>query len=226
VVRGLFDAAAPDYDRVSSLMAFGAGSWYRQMALVRAGLAPGMRVLDVAIGTGSVAREALRVVGSAGRVTGIDVSAGMLARAATLPVQLVLGASESLPFRASQFDFLSVGYALRHLDQPATFREALRVLRPGGIALILEISRPTGPLLRHALGLYIGRVVPMAAQLLGARAVTLDLWKYFWHTIEHASQPAAVLENLAAAGFTSVRRHLVGRILSEYTARRPITREP
>ena len=221
-VGRLFDEAAADYDRVASLMAFGSGAWYRRRALVRSGLSSGMRVLDVAIGTGLVAREALRVVGPRGAVAGVDVSAGMLAHAAaTLPIRLAQGRSELLPFRAAQFDFVSLGYALRHLDQPAAFAEMFRVLRPGGIMCILEISAPAGPVLRHVLGLYIGRIVPLAARLMGARAVTTDLWKYFWHTIERALPPAAVLQNLSAAGFRDTGRHLVQGIFAEYTARKP-----
>jgi demethylmenaquinone methyltransferase/2-methoxy-6-polyprenyl-1,4-benzoquinol methylase len=221
-VRRLFDGAASDYDRVASLMALGSGTRYRRGALVRSGLARGMRVLDVATGTGLVAREALRLVGPGGNVTGVDVSAGMLARAAaTLPVRLVQGLGEALPFRAAQFDFVSLGYALRHLDQPTTFAEMLRVLRPGGSVCILEISAPAVPILRQALGMYIGRVVPLVARLVGARPVTRELWRYFWHTVDHALPPAAVLQNLAAAGFGDARRHLVQGVFVEYTARTP-----
>src|SRR5262249_35082897 len=152
-VQELFDEAASDYDRVESLMAFGSGPRYRRDALVRAGLLAGMRVLDVAVGTGLVAREARRVVGPRGAVVGIGVSAGMLARAAaSVPVGLVQARSEQLAFRGGAFHFVSLGYALRHLDQPQAFAEMLRVLRPGGIACVLEISAPTTAILRRALG--------------------------------------------------------------------------
>jgi demethylmenaquinone methyltransferase/2-methoxy-6-polyprenyl-1,4-benzoquinol methylase len=217
-----FDDAAPDYDRIEAFMAFGSGSWYRRRALGRAGLVSGMRVLDVAAGTGLVAHEALRLVGDRGSVVGVDLSAGMLARAAaTLPIPLLQGRSEALPFRSAQFDFASLGYALRHLDQAATFAEMFRVLRPGGIACILEISAPASPLLRRLLGLHIGRVVPLLARATGSRAVTADLWKYYWHTIEQAVPPARVVRNLEAAGFEDARRRLVQHVFSEYTARKP-----
>jgi demethylmenaquinone methyltransferase/2-methoxy-6-polyprenyl-1,4-benzoquinol methylase len=218
----LFDEAAPDYDRLDSFMAFGSGAWYRRMALRRSGLTPGMRVLDVAVGTGLVAREALRIVGPEGTVTGVDVSAGMLARAAvSLPIRLVQGLSETLPFRGERFDFVSLGYALRHLDQPVAFAEMSRVLRPGGIVCIIEISAPAIPILRMALGLYIGRVMPRAARLLGSKTAAGDLYRYFWHTIEHALPPATVLRNLSTAGFVDARRRLLQGIFAEYTARKP-----
>jgi demethylmenaquinone methyltransferase/2-methoxy-6-polyprenyl-1,4-benzoquinol methylase len=221
-LRRLFDEAAPDYDGVSALMAFGSGAWYRRRALRRAGLTRGMRVLDVAIGTGLVAREALGIVGPEGTVMGVDPSAGMLARAAAwLPGRVVQGRSEALPFRDAQFDFVSLGYALRHLDQPVAFAEIFRVLRPGGIVCILEITAPTAPVLRHALGLYVGRIVPFLARLIGSRRVTRDLWRYFWDTIEHALPHTAGLQNLSAAGFHDARRDLMQGIFSEYTARKP-----
>ncbi|MGH8698651.1 MAG: class I SAM-dependent methyltransferase, partial [Burkholderiales bacterium] len=80
-VGRMFDATAGDYDRVDRLLAFGSGSWYRRQALLRAGLAPGMRMLDVAVGTGLVAREAVRILGDPRSVVGVDPSAGMMAAA-------------------------------------------------------------------------------------------------------------------------------------------------
>ena len=221
-VTRLFDEAAPDYDAVQGLMAFGSGAWYRRTALVRCGLGRGMRVLDIATGTGLVAREARRIVGREGAVTGVDVSAGMLARAArALPGTLAQGRGEHLPFRAGQFDCVIIGYALRHLDQPTAFAEMLRVLRPGGIACILEIGAPVSGLLRRILGLYIGRVVPLVSRVIGTRTVTRDLWRYYWSTIQHALPATTVLQNLSAAGFEDARRHVVQRIFCEYTASKP-----
>src|SRR5688500_11744689 len=73
-VRKIFDESAGQYDQVERMMALGTGSWYRRRALRRAGLAPGMQCLDVAVGTGLVAREAVSLVGDAAAVTGLDAS--------------------------------------------------------------------------------------------------------------------------------------------------------
>jgi demethylmenaquinone methyltransferase/2-methoxy-6-polyprenyl-1,4-benzoquinol methylase len=81
-VGRIFDSSAGDYDRLDRFLAFGSGSRYRREALIRAGLAPGMRMLDVAVGRGLVSRQAVRIVGEGGSVTGIDPSARMMARAA------------------------------------------------------------------------------------------------------------------------------------------------
>src|SRR3954449_1109943 len=96
-VRRIFDAGAADYDRIERMMALGSGSWYRRMALGRAGLTAGMRVLDVAIGTGLVAREEVDIVGDPARVLGLDPSPGMLAEAVrNLSVRVVMGRAEQL----------------------------------------------------------------------------------------------------------------------------------
>src|SRR5205823_4109079 len=81
-VRDIFNRTASDYDRVESAMSAGSGARYRRQALLRAGLSPGMQMLDVGTGTGLVAKQALRIVGEAGAVTGVDPGIGMLAAGA------------------------------------------------------------------------------------------------------------------------------------------------
>ena len=84
-LTSIFDDTAPDYDRIERVLAFGSGPWYRGMALRRAGLASGAQVLDVGIGTGLVAREALKLIGETGSLVGVDPSAGMMGQV-QLPV--------------------------------------------------------------------------------------------------------------------------------------------
>jgi demethylmenaquinone methyltransferase/2-methoxy-6-polyprenyl-1,4-benzoquinol methylase len=221
-VRRLFDATAGDYDRIERTLSFGTGAWYRRRALLRAGLAPGMRVLDVAIGTGLVAREALAVLGAQGYVAGVDPSAGMLRAArAIAPIPVVQGLGERLPFADGQFDFLSMGYALRHVsDLRRLFREFRRVLRPGGVACVLEIARPDNALSRGALKLYLRGIAPLLSRLVARTPEAPTLYRYFWDTIEACVPPAQIMGALQEAGFEDVRRHVEARIFSEYTARR------
>ena len=112
-VRGLFDRTARHYDRICQLMSFGSGNWYRRRALERAGLRPGMTVLDVATGTGLVARQALAIAGDPQAVIGLDVSAGMLAEVKRLlNIPLMQGLMEQLPVADACCDMVSMGYAL------------------------------------------------------------------------------------------------------------------
>lgn len=223
-VRRIFDQAAGDYDRVERLMALGSGSWYRRQALRRAGLRPGMRVLDVAAGTGLVAREAATLTGDPRLVLGIDLSPGMLAQAArTVPdVRLALGTAEALPVADGSADFLSMGYALRHVsDLALTFGEYFRVLRPGATACVLEITRPASPLHLSLLRAYMRWIVPGVTRLAARRRGSQRLWTYYWETIEHCLPPERILDAMRRAGFTDVRRHVELGIFSEYVGRKP-----
>jgi demethylmenaquinone methyltransferase / 2-methoxy-6-polyprenyl-1,4-benzoquinol methylase len=219
----MFDSAAPDYGRIEAVLGLGSGSWYRRGALARAGLAPGMRLLDVAVGTGLVAREAVRIVGSSGLVVGVDPSAGMMAAATDLAgVPLVRGRAEALPFADASFDFVSLGFALRHVDDVATtFREFRRVLRPGGRLAMLEITRPEARFGRALLALYMRGVVPLVSRALARRRETERLFRYYWDTIDACVPPATVLEALAANGFSGAHRKVQLGIFSEYRATVP-----
>jgi demethylmenaquinone methyltransferase/2-methoxy-6-polyprenyl-1,4-benzoquinol methylase len=217
--RRMFDSSAPDYDRVDRVLALGSGSWYRRQALLRAGLAPGMRMLDVAVGTGLVAREALGVVGARGCVVGIDPSAGMLAQSGVHGLTLARARAEALPFAAQSFDFLCLGYALRHVaDLGAVFAEFRRVLRPGGQLLVLEITRPAGRFAAAALKAYLRGVVPALARVVAASRDTPALYRYYWDTIEACVPPARIVASLAAAGFARVAHGVRLGIFSEYSA--------
>lgn len=219
-VLSWFDESAVDYDWIGQAMSFGSGSWYRRQALLRAGLAPGMKALDVACGTGAVTTSVQEIVGTAGQALGLDPSTGMLLQARRHGVRrLVRGVAETLPFPDGGFDFLSMGYALRHVaDLRSTFQEYHRVLAPGGRLLILEITPPRSRLPFHLLKLYLGRIVPLVARLGRRGNASRDLMRYYWETIESCVAPPIILSALAEAGFTQVERRVEMAIFSEYAA--------
>lgn len=224
-VTALFDRAARHYDRINLVMSLGLGAFYRGHALARAGLGPGMRVLDVATGTGLVARAAGRIVGPAGRVVGLDPSAGMLGQGRGGGVRLVQGLGEQLPFGDGMFDFVTMGFALRHMsDLEVAFAEYRRVLAPGGRLLVLEITRPRSMLaLAVARGL-LGEALPRVARLASGSPDAERLTRYYWETVAECVPPAAVVDAMASAGLAAARHRTYGGVLTEYFAVRPATR--
>ena len=222
-VSNLFDAAAPHYDWVCRVMALGSGQSYRRQALVRAGFTPGMRALDIATGTGLIARSAAPMLEGRGGMVGVDASIGMLRQAEKhVGMPLVQGLAEGLPFRSGSFDFASMGYALRHVaDLGVAFRECLRVLKPGGRLLILEISRPRSPLGLWATRAYLRRVLPVLARLGTWSGAAATLTRYHWDTIAECVPPEPIVGALETSGLVDVEHRVVAGLMSEYVAARP-----
>ena len=221
-LRDIFDRTATDYDRVERYLALGSGPWYRHQALLRAGLAPGMRVVDVGFGTGLVAAQAIRIIGRADLLTGVDPSPAMMgASPLARQVRLVEGKAERIPLPDGCADFISMGYALRHVgDVSAALAEFHRVLAPGGRLCVLEITKPEGRLATAALKAYMRGVVPALARLAGARADTPRIWRYYWDSIEACAPPPRIVQALRDAGFAQATRHVELGVFSEYQARK------
>jgi demethylmenaquinone methyltransferase / 2-methoxy-6-polyprenyl-1,4-benzoquinol methylase len=218
----LFDETAPYYDGLGTWMSLGASAVYRRRVLRTAGLARGMRVLDLAVGTGALARAALDLLGPGGRVVGVDPSRGMLTEARKTPgIAPVRGVAECLPFPDATFDFLSIGYALRHVaDLEATFAECHRVLRPGGRLVALEFTRPRGRAGYLVARLYFERIVPWVARRAG-RDRADSLMRYFWAGIERGVSPETVHTVATACGFEAALRRVWFGLLGEYVAVKP-----
>ena len=205
-VRELFDATAPHYDTVCAFLAAGSGQAHRRRALRRAGFVPGMRVLDLATGTGLVAQAALDCGAAPRDVVGLDPSQGMLAvNRERRPLPLVRGQAEALPFADGSFQLVTMGYALRHVtDLAALFHECRRVLAPGGRVLVLEIARPKSRLGRAVCGIYLGRVLPWVARLWTRDRKVGGLVRFYWETIDQCVAPEVIQGAMREAGFEDV----------------------
>ncbi len=212
--RELFAPLPRHYELVAAALSFGQDPRWRSAMVAAVDAAPGERVLDVATGTGLVARALVRRYGCT--VVGVDQSREMLAgarqRLAREPdlvtrITLQEGEAEHLPFADRSFDHLTFTYLLRYVDDPAaTLRELARVVRPGGRIASLEFAVPPNPLWRAAWRLYIQLGLP----LLG-RAVSRE-WahagRFLAHSIPdfYARHPLErVLEMWRAAGIEAVQ---------------------
>jgi demethylmenaquinone methyltransferase / 2-methoxy-6-polyprenyl-1,4-benzoquinol methylase len=216
-VRDIFDETAPWYDWATRFLSFGSGNWYRREAVKRIGLVPGMRLLDLASGTGVVARAAAEVTGQPGAILGMDASYGMLASGRTRNPK-VQSVAESLAVRSASFDRITIGFAMRHFaDLSVVFRECHRVLRPGGRLLILEITAPESRLARAFLGVYMGKFAPAVIGAYTRSEKTKELFRYYWETTRDCVRPQVILDAISAAGFEDAQRHVELGIFSEYS---------
>ena len=207
--RTLFAPLGPTYDRYSALLSFGQDPRWRRFLVSRLDVGPADTVLDVATGTGLVARELVRRFGCS--VVGIDQSPEMLAAAAErtrdLPITLVEGRAEELPFADGEFAALTFTYLLRYVDDPAaTVRGLARVVRPGGTIAMLEFGLPRG-LWRPPWELWVRAGLPVAGRLISPG----------WHEVGDFLGPSIrefwrrydPVELFRAAGVEDVRaRHL------------------
>ena len=152
-VRGVFDSVARRYDVMNDLMSLGMHHGWKRFTVELASVRPGARVLDLAGGTGDLARRFAERVGSSGMVVHTDINGAMLVegRDKLIDVGVVLPTvqcnAEALPFASRSFDRVSIGFGLRNVTHPErALSEMARVLVPGGAALVLEFSRVSGPL--------------------------------------------------------------------------------
>lgn len=173
-VRAMFASIAHRYDLVNSVLSLNQDRYWRGCAAARCGLKPGDRALDVACGTGLLALELARIVGRKGRVVGVDFCPEMLARARENQerspfgdvVELVAGEATDLPFPNHTFDAAAIGFALRTVpDLERTIAEMVRVVKPGGRVVSVELAKPDLPVLKQAYSLYLHRVVPLVGRL-------------------------------------------------------------
>jgi demethylmenaquinone methyltransferase/2-methoxy-6-polyprenyl-1,4-benzoquinol methylase len=223
-VNGLFDETACHYRNIERAVSFGLGRWYRKRALRDAGLSTGMQVLDVACGPGLVTQVAAEITGSSGHVIGLDPSLGMLREVPEGALSnLVQGVAETLPFRDASFDFVCMGYALRHVsDLRAAFREYLRVLKPGGVVLALEISQPRSSALLSLQRFYMKSIVGTTFALATGNRQLQTLMAYFWDTTEQCIPPATIVGALKDVGFAqSGVKELCAGLLRNYRAVKP-----
>ena len=208
-VKGFFGHIAPRYDLVNALSSLGLDRHWRRAAVRLAELPTGSRALDLAAGTGGLTL-ALAKLGEPALLVAVDFVPEMLALARRKleryqgPTRIAfnLADAERLPFHAQSFDAVTIAFGVRNLgDRAASFREAYRVLKPGGRYVILELARPAFAPFRAAYHTYLSTVVPLWGALLARDA---EAYRYLRDSVRASLDPAAMAADLRAAGFARV----------------------
>jgi len=226
-VRAMFDRIAGVYDPLNTAMTAGLHHRWRARAVDLARVGPGARVLDVATGTGDLAIELAHRVWPGGEVLGSDFAEGMLdrarAKAAATHMQSVRPRFEwadamELPYAEDTFDAATVGFGARNFEDLARgLAEMVRVVRPGGRVVVLEITTPTRPPLSYFYRLWFDRCVPALGRLTGAvlelyarlcgraaDAAIADAYTYLPNSVKRFPGPAALAAEMQRAGLCEI----------------------
>ncbi|HEY2818619.1 MAG TPA: class I SAM-dependent methyltransferase [Casimicrobiaceae bacterium] len=209
-VRGVFDSVAGKYDLMNDLMSMGLHRIWKRFAVERSRVRGGSRVLDLAGGTGDLARLFTARVGNTGTVVHTDINGAMLAagRDKLMNVGVALPTvqcnAEALPFASGTFDCVAIAFGLRNVTRKeAALAEMRRVLRPGGVALVLEFSRVYAPF-APAYDWYSFNVLPW----LGKRIANDEAsYRYLAESIRVHPDQRALKASMTEAGFDNVDFH-------------------
>ena len=209
-VRGVFESVAGKYDLMNDLMSGGLHRLWKRYAVGVAAVREGARVLDLAGGTGDLARLFAKAAGATGRVVLTDINHAMLVEGrdklidSGMPLPVVQCDAEALPFPDRSFDAVSIGFGLRNVTQKENaLAEMRRVLVPGGVALVLEFSKVAPPL-APAYDWYSFNVLPRIGRLVAGDEAS---YRYLAESIRMHPDQETLKAMMERAGFDSVEYH-------------------
>ena len=210
-VQQMFDNIAPTYDRLNHLMSMNVDKLWRRHALKEIVDGTPQRILDVACGTGDSTISIARAAAEGTTVTGADISEGMMALVMEKAekagvgdrIDLQVADGENLPYGEGTFDRVTCAFGIRNFEyKEKALQEFLRVLRPGGRAVILELSVPQNKVVRWVYDLYFLHILPwVGGSISGDKAA----YKYLPASVHNFPAPKDFCEMMEAAGFRSVR---------------------
>ena len=210
-VREMFDNIAPSYDKLNHVLSMNVDKLWRRHALKEIVDGTSQRILDVACGTGDSTVSIAKAVAEGSEVIGVDISEGMMAlvkgKAEKAGVEnrisLQVADGEALPYEEGAFDRVTCAFGIRNFEHKEKgLSEFLRVLKPGGRAVILELSVPQNRLVRWAYDLYFLHILPRIG---GAVSGDKAAYRYLPASVHHFPAPKEFCRMMEAAGFRAVR---------------------
>ena len=210
-IEQMFNDIAPSYDRLNHLMSLGIDNIWRKKALKEIVDGTQQQILDVACGTGDSTIAIAKAMEPGGRVTGIDISAGMmepLMRKAAHEgvhdrIKLLQADALRMPFEADSFHRVTCAFGIRNFeDRKKGLAEFLRVLKPGGRAVILELGIPDKPFIKTLYDIYFRHILPLIGGIIsGNRAA----YRYLPESVYAFPRPETFCAMMERAGFHNVR---------------------
>ena len=225
-VNQMFAAIARHYDRINTILSFGLHHHWRRHAVAYSAVQPGAQILDLCSGTADLALAYARRMGGHGQVVATDFCQTMLAYGANkatrrdVPLAFALADAQSLPFPDATFDCVAVAFGLRNVDCLATaLREMYRVLRPGGVAVVLEFGQPQGPMFGPLYRFYARQIMPFVGGWVSGHR---DAYTYLPTTAAVFPAGTQFVREMTAQAFHNVQiKPLTAGIVYLYTATRP-----
>ncbi|BDA59051.1 bifunctional demethylmenaquinone methyltransferase/2-methoxy-6-polyprenyl-1,4-benzoquinol methylase UbiE [Shewanella sp. DNRA4] len=210
LVAGVFHSVAAKYDIMNDVMSFGIHRFWKRYTIEVSGARPGMKVLDLAGGTGDLTAKFSHLVGDKGEVVLADINDSMLKVGRTKlrdkgivnNVSYVQANAEALPFPDNHFDIITIAFGLRNVtDKDAALRSMNRVLKPGGKLLVLEFSKPQHEIMRKVYDLYSFKVLPKMGELITKDAGS---YEYLAESIRMHPDQDTLKQMMVNAGFEQV----------------------
>jgi len=206
LVKGVFDSVASNYDLMNDVMSFGIHRLWKQYAVDIANVKKGDAILDLASGTGDLIKLYHKKIGNSGRIVSSDINEAMLdegkrnlINSGVLGIEFVQANAEKLPFEDNSFDLVSIAFGLRNVtDKDKALSEMCRVLKPGGILIVLEFSKTTNPVLEKIYDAYSFNLIPKFGSWFAGDE---DSYQYLAESIRKHPDQETLKQMIIDAGF-------------------------